>query len=410
MIIAVWVGAVSLLVWLGILFHPARPWDCWPVGDDAVLPTLGQTWPSVCILVPARNEAETLPHTLPALLTQDYPGQLTVLVVDDRSEDDTAEVARQLAAAVGAKDRLIVVAGAALPEGWVGKVWALEQGASACGLPSPGRTARPSIDQLASAPEYLLLTDADIRHSTRSVRRLVAESEEYQLMLNSRMARLRCVSKPELLLIPAFVFFFNLLYPMRWVNSQKKRTAASAGGCVLLSSPALKQIGGFASIRGEIIDDVNLAQRVKACGLAIRLALSRTEVESLRVYDTLNTIWVMVRRTAFTELRYSVLRLIGTVFGLALLFIVPPVWGIGGLLLSGIEEGARGVSWPALIALEGLVAWGVMARVYWPAVRFFDIPRRWAWALPVAGMLYGAMTLDSAGQYWTGAHIGWRER
>lgn len=410
MILAVWVGAVSVLVWFGILFHPARPWDFWPVGDDEAWPSSPQAWPSVCILVPARNEAQALPKTLPALLSQDYPGQLTVVVVDDRSEDHTAEVARQIATASEAEERLIVVAGAALPEGWVGKIWALEQGASICGLRSPGREACLPIDQLVSAPEYLLLTDADIRHAPQSVRRLVTESEEHRLMLNSRMARLRCVSKPEQLLIPAFVFFFNLLYPMRWVNSQKKRRAAAAGGCVLLASPALKQIGGFASIRDEIIDDVNLAKRVKACGLSIRLALSRTEVESLRIYDTLDTIWSMVRRTAFTELGYSVLRLIGTVLGLALLFIVPPLWCMGGLLFPGIGEGRSTTSCVYLLTLEGLLAWGVMARVYWPAVRFFGIPRIWTWALPVAGILYGAMTLDSAVRYWTGAHSGWRER
>ena len=193
-----------------------------------------------------------------------------------------------------------------------------------------------------SIPHYLLLTDADILHAPRSLWRLVAESEQHGLALNSRMARLRCVSAAEQLLIPAFVFFFNLLYPMRWVNQPSRCTAACAGGCVLLARSALEKIGGFASIKGEIIDDVNLARQMKDRQLPIRLALSRHDVTSLRTYDVLASIWIMVRRTAFTELRHSVLRLIETVLGLGLLFLLPPICmllGIGCTVL-GCTEGS----------------------------------------------------------------------
>ncbi len=400
-------GAVSVLGWLGILLHPARPWDFQPVGEDEPADcedAQSDRWPSVCVLVPARNEAELLPRTLPALLQQDYPGQLTVLVVDDRSDDASAAIARQTGHRLNTPHRLVAVSGAPLPPGWAGKVWALEQAAAACGLGSPGTEIAPSQprDSLPR-PDYVLLTDADIHHAPRSVRRLVAESEWAGLALNSRMARLRCVSPAERLLIPPFVFFFSLLYPMRWVNSPHHRVAAAAGGCVLLRAAGLEKIGGFASIKGESIDDLNLALRVKRCPLAVRLSLSRTEVSSLRVYGELRTIWTMVRRTAFTELGHSALRLLGALVGLGLLFALPPVWCVGGALWGGADTRAL------VLSLQGSAALLLSAVVYWPAIRFFELPRCWVWTLPLAGSLYGAMTVDSALRSWTGRRLGWRD-
>ncbi len=346
-------------------------------------------------------------HTLPALLQQDYPGHLTILVVDERSDDASSEVACQMGHRLDTSHQLVVVSGAPLPPGWVGKVWGLEQGAAACGLGSPGTASLYSQRRnFLPRPDYVLLTDADIYHAPRSVWRLVAESERGGLALNSRMARLRCVSRTERLLIPPFVFFFGLLYPMRWVNSPRHRVAAAAGGCVLLTATGLEKIGGFASIKGEIIDDLNLALRIKRVPLAVRLSLSRTEVTSLRVYNELRTIWTMVRRTAFTELRYSALRLLGTFVGLGLLFVLPPVWCVGGLglaLWTGADTRAL------LLSLEGSVALVLSVIVYWPAIRFFELPRYWVWTLPLAGSLYGAMTVDSALHYWTGRRIGWRD-
>lgn len=403
-------GAASVLVWLGILLHPARAWDFRPVGEDEpdepadfeAGPT--GSWPSVCVLVPARNEAEVLPHTLPALLQQDYPGQLTVVLVDDRSHDASGQVARQTGQRLSASHRLIILPGAPLPLSWVGKVWALEQAAAACGLASPG-IVHPRQRDCLPHPQYVLLTDADILHAPRSVWRLVAESERKQLALNSRMARLRCVSGAERLLIPPFVFFFSLLYPMRWVNNPRRRAAAAAGGCVLLAAESLEKIGGFASLKGDIIDDLNLARRVKRVSPAVRLSLSRTEVSSVRVYDALSPIWTMVRRTAFTELNHSALRLLGTLVGLGLLFVLPPVWCVVGLAMA--LGGADAIA--LLLSLEGSAALGLSAIVYWPAVRFFELPRRWVWTLPLAGSLYGAMTVDSALRYWTGRRVGWRD-
>ena len=194
---------------------------------------------------------------------------------------------------------------------------------------------------------------------------------------------------------------------MRWVNKPNRRVAASAGGCVLLAASALEKIGGFARIKSEIIDDVNLARQVKDRQLLIRLALSRSDVTSLRPYDVLASIWIMVRRTAFTELGYSGLRLMGAVVGLGLLFLLPPMYVLLGIGL--IVFGETPVQHGALLAAASLGVLGVMAGVYRPAIRFFGLPCKWMWTLPLAGTLYGAMTLDSALRYWTGKRIGWRD-
>ncbi len=419
MAVLIGLGLISVLMWLGVLLHPARPWDFQPVGDDGEPPPAPSVWPSVCILVPARNESESLPHTLPALLTQEYPGAFAVVVIDDRSHDGTAEVARALAEKCGAANRLSVISGAPLPSGWVGKVWALAQGAAHCGLKVGGGSTDeilsipPSSPSLRMPlPKYFLLTDADIRHSPHSLRRLVAESEHGQLALNSRMARLRCRSGAERWLIPPFVFFFNLLYPMRQVNDPRHAMAGAAGGCVLLRTSALERAGGFTCIKDRIIDDVSLARQIKRADAPIQLALSRAEVESLRVYDSLDTIWVMVRRTAFTELRYSWLRLFGTVMGMGLMFVVPPLWSSGGaimLLLGLLGLVTGGIASFAFVTMLGVCAWALMAVVYRPAVRFFHLPLSWCWTLPVAGVLYEGMTVDSAIRYATGRRIGWRD-
>ncbi len=416
-------GLISVLLWLGIALHPARPWDFQPVGDDGEIPPAPPQWPSVTILVPARNERESLPLSLPGLLLQDYPGPFSVVVIDDRSQDDTAEVAKQIAAQVQATARLTVISGAPLPQGWVGKVWALEQGATYCGLPSAkfhgitgSEKPRPSYNPQSAIrnPQYLLLTDADIRHAPSSLRRLVAESERTHLVLNSRMARLRCLSRAERLLIPPFVFFFNLLYPMRQVNDPHSTVAAAAGGCVLLATATLRRAGGFACIKDRIIDDVSLARAVKGKDAPIQLALSRTEVESLRVYDSLTKIWVMVRRTAFTELRYSWVRLAGTVVGVGLMFLLPPLLTVWGLIRYLIGTGDASTmatygSGPFLLT-SGMIAWLLTALVYRPAIRFFELPPARMWTLPCAGLMYGAMTIDSALRYATGRRIGWRDR
>jgi hopene-associated glycosyltransferase HpnB len=430
-------GTVSLLIWLAILLHPARPWDAQPVGEEAAEPPAPPEWPAVAILVPARNEAGSLPQTLPHLLRQDYPGPFRVIVIDDRSEDDTADIARRLAAECAAEERFTVLQGKPIPEGWVGKVWALQQGveftiSDSAEAPPPnmeepfdrsasrraGRhTAPDNVEGVPSprsslpAPRYVLLTDADIRHSAGSLRRLVAESEHSRLALNSRMARLRCVSPAEKLLIPPFVFFFNLLYPMRQVNRPEASMAGAAGGCVLLNVGALGDSGGFAAMKGALIDDCTLARQIKKPGAPLRLALSREDVTSLRAYDSLDAIWKMVSRSAFTELKYSWLRLVISQVGLLLTFVVPPALLLAGVVL--LMLGTAGsvevpLFWSALVALKGLLAWAVMAALYRPMTAFYGQSVFWASTLPLAGVLYGAMTLDSAWQYLRGSGVKWR--
>ena len=363
----------SLAAWLGVLLHPARPWDLRPTdGDAAAAPP---TWPPVAVLVPARNEAEVVPRTLPALLAQDYPGEWRVVLVDDRSSDGTAQVARRVAAG---DPRLEVLRGAGLPDGWTGKVWALEQ-------------ARRVASAGGPAPELLLLTDADIAHAPGSLRALVAEAEAGRLALVSRMARLRCESRAERLLIPAFVMFFFLLYPMRWANRPGARVAAAAGGCVLVRAGALARAGGLGAIRGALIDDLALARLVKRGGGGTRLALSAGAVASLRPYGDVGAVWRMVRRSAFTQLRRSWALLAGVTLALALMFLVPPACVAAGL--GGAATGAGG--W-ALPLAAGAAAWAVMAAIALPAVRAFGLPPRWALALPLSGVLYAAMTVDSA--------------
>lgn len=348
------IALASLAGWLGVLFGTARAWDLRPIAEDEPEPVGPSSWPSVTVVVPARNEAAVLPATLPALLAQDYPGERTVVIVDDRSVDGTAAVADALGGGH--------VPGTDLPPGWVGKVWALEQG-GACG----------------GSPDYYLLTDADIRHAPGSLRRLVAESEAAGLVLNSRMARLHCKSPTERLLIPPFLYFFNLLYPMRRVN----RRPAAAGGCMLVRRAALERAGGFESIRDRVIDDVSLARALRAHG-RVRLAVSRSDVASLRAHD-FRGIWRMVRRTAFTQLRHSWTLLLSTIALLALLFLVPPVLTVVGA--------AVGDTLTLVLAAAG---WALMTALYLPTVRYFGLAPAWAPTLPLAGLLYGAMTVDSA--------------
>lgn len=382
-------AAAALTAWLGVLLLPARPWDLHPIAEDELRPPEPDSWPSVAIVVPARDEAAALPHTLPALLAQDYPGPWRVVLVDDRSSDGTAAVARGLR---DGSARLTVVDGEALPAGWVGKVWALEQGVR--------EAARPEPD-----PAYILFTDADIRHGPRSLRRLVGESEAAGLALNSRMARLRCRSLPERLLIPPFLLFFNLLYPMRLANDPRRRLAAAAGGCVLLRPEALERAGGLESIRDEVIDDVNLARAVKVSGGRIRLSLSREDVVSIREYETVGPVWRMVRRSAFDQLRYSWLLLVGTVAGLLLLFAVP-----AGLPVIAIVLGVSGtISTPTAIVAGSLAAsaFAVSARVYLPCLAYFGLQRAWTLTLPLGGLLYGGMTVDSARLHLLGRDRAW---
>ena len=373
-------GIAVVLAWAVLLFGRGFFWLARDDDRDAAaLPEPG-SWPMVAAMVPARDEASTIAATVRGLLAQDYPGAFRLVVVDDRSTDGTGALA--LAAAAG-DPRLVVVTGAARPAGWTGKLWALQQG----------------LDALDAAPIFLLFTDADIRHAPDSLRRLVQRAVAEHRVLVSLMARLRCESAAERWLIPAFVFFFQMLYPFRWSNTPGARTAAAAGGCVLLDRAAFGRTGGLAPLRGAIIDDCALARRMKAVG-PIWLGLSAAgtnstspRVESLRPYAGLAEIRRMVARTAYAQLGYRRSALAGMVAALALVFLAPPLLGLFG---QGV---ARGL---------GLMAWAAMAVAFAPTLRSFGLSPLRGLALPGIACAYLAFTLDSALAEWRGHGGMWK--
>ena len=397
-VFATLVSCVVAVAWASILLQPSRAWRLQPVAEDEPPAPEPAKWPSVAVLVPARNEARALALTLPALLAQDYPGRFHVWVVDERSDDGTGRVVEGFAAG---GELLTMLPGAALPAGWAGKVWGLEQAMRAVAG--------------EDAPRYLLLTDADILHSPSSLRRLVAECEAASLVLCSRMAALRCKSRAERLLIPAYVYFFNLLYPMRRANDPHDRLAAAAGGCVLVAREALQRAGGFTAISDRIIDDIALARLVKGHGGHIRLALSRREVSSVRVYDEdaagrstallRGDVWRMVRRSAFTELGHSWARLVLCMLLLTLVFLAPPLLLAAGLL--AVMGGAPGLHAGAML-VAGAGACIAMGLSYLPALRLFGLPAWRVLTLPWVALLFALMTLDSAFLHRRAAATEWR--
>ena len=354
------------------------------------------TWPDVVAVVPARNEAEMLPATLPALLGQEYPGTLTVIVVDDRSSDGTAEVAAELDDGRPLK----VIAGTAAPAGWAGKVWAMAQGLGAAGIPAAaGANPEPA--------GYVLFTDADIAFQARTLRDLVAAAEADDRDLVSQMALLRTATGWERIVVPAFVYFFAQLYPFRRVNVPGSRTAAAAGGCMLVRRGALEKSGGLAPISDALIDDVAMGRMIKRQRGRCWLGLSR-QVVSVRPYPRLASLWQMVARSAYNQLNYSPVLLAATIIGLLFLDVLPPIGAVIGfaVLLSG---GAAGGS-AALAAGAGLAGWALMSLSYLPMLRLYRLSPLRAPGLPLIALLYAGMTADSARRHHTGRGADWRGR
>ncbi|MEV8316653.1 glycosyltransferase [Streptomyces sp. NPDC059900] len=375
----VWIAAGSLAAWLWLLLGQGFFWR-----TDLRLPSRREpdAWPSVCVVVPARDEAAVLPESLPSLLAQDYPGRAEIFLVDDGSSDGTGTLARSLADRHGGL-ALTVGSPGEPPPGWTGKLWAVRHGIA---------LAR------ARAPRYLLLTDADIAHEPDSLRELVAAAETAGFDLVSQMARLRVASAWERLVVPAFVYFFAQLYPFRWIAAQGSRTAAAAGGCVLLSSQAAERAGIPDSIRHAVIDDVSLARAVKRSGGRIWLGLAE-RVDSVRPYPGLGDLWRMVSRSAYAQLRHSPLVLIGTVLGLALIYLAPPF-----ALAAGLAGGS------AAPAVLGGLAWLVMTATYIPMLRYYRQTLWLAPLLPFTAFLYLLMTVDSAVQHYRGRGAAWKGR
>ncbi|MGC8534396.1 MAG: glycosyltransferase [Rhizomicrobium sp.] len=367
-------GALPLVIWLYLLLFRGLFWQA-QERDDRHVPKAEPTrWPSVTAIVPARNEADVIATTLSSLLAQTYAGRFRILLVDDESSDGT----RAQAAALGNEARLHVLAGNPRPSGWTGKLWAVHQGV---------------LEAAKEPSDYLWLTDADIRHTPDNLAELVRRAEADGLVLTSLMAKLHCATWPERFFIPAFVYFFAMLYPFSWVNSVRNKMAAAAGGCMLVRCSALEAAGGIEAIRGEIIDDCAMGRLMKTQG-PIWLGLTE-RAKSIRPYRHMGEIRRMVARSAYAQLRYNPLLLLGTLLGLCLMFLSPPVY----MLL------APDASWLAAAA-----AYGLMTASFRPMLRFYGRTPLWGLALPAIGLLYALFTLDSALQHWRGRGGMWKGR
>jgi len=370
---------ISFLSLLGLCFFRGGFWRA-----DQKLPQETEHrnhWPMVTAVIPARNEGPTIQRAVSSLVRQNYLGPLNIIVVDDGSVDGTARLARK---AITEPSKVSVIEGQPLPPGWTGKLWALDQGLR------QGTIQWPQT-------QYWLLTDADIEHDEAVLKRLVAKAESCKLDLVSLMVRLYCGSFWERLLVPAFVFFFQKLYPFPLVNHPERSEAAAAGGCMLVRRSALAAVGGIASIRDNLIDDCALAARIRKKGRIWLGLASRTQ--SVRAYQGLSEIWAMVARTAFTQLKYSHALLTVTVISMPVIYCVPPVATAYGV--------ASGEVW---IAGLGSGAWSVMMALYWPTLQLYGLSVWRGFLLPVAALLFALMTVDSARLHWRGKGGLWKGR
>jgi len=375
----IWIALLPVLTWIYLLFGRGMFWRMRERDDRDEPSQAPPTWPSVVAIVPARDEADVIAETLASLLCQDYPGQFGIVLVDDQSGDGTGETALARVRALGSEQRAHIVSGRPRPPGWTGKLWAMQQG------------MEHALQR--NAPDYVLFTDADIVHAPDNLRHLVARAEAGHLVLVSLMAKLHCRSFAEKLLIPAFVFFFDMLFPFAWANDPRRRMAAAAGGCMLVRRDALLAAGGIESIKDEIIDDCALARIMKRQG-PIWLGLTQ-RAASIRPYGDFDEIRRMVARSAYAQLDYSPLILGGTVLGMVVVYAAAPLLALLG---SGI------------VRLEGVGAWAAMTLAFQPMLRFYRLPPLWGLALPAIGALYTVFTIDSALQFWRGKGGMWKGR
>ncbi len=361
-------ASIGALVWLAIILLPWRPWDTREV-LDSTSSLLDADLSDITVLIPARNEAHVIGTTLSSLKTQGHG--LAIVLVDDRSTDGTVALAQ-----ASGMENLRIVSGESLPDHWSGKLWALEQGFRHVKTP------------------LTLLLDADIKLGPGIVGVLRGRLKENSLHLISLMAQMRMTSFWERLLMPAFVYFFKMLYPFRLSNSGFSGVAAAAGGCILLETRVIKEMGGFGLIRHELIDDCALAKRVKSLGRRTWIGLTHS-IDSLRSYEKLAGIWDMVARTGFCQLRYSATLLLGTTVIMLLAFWLP----------------VAGFFFPTVIAkIVSAATFGTLVLSYLPTVTFYRLPKRWALALPLIATLYLAMTWSSAVRFWFGEGSAWKGR
>jgi hopene-associated glycosyltransferase HpnB len=365
-------ATLSLLAWIYLLLGHGRFWR----SDPELEPASPITAPPVIAVVPARDEADVIGRTLRSLLAQDYCGPLSTIVVDDASSDRTGSIARSLEPRNDRARPLTVLDGSPCPPGWSGKIWAVAQGLAQ-----------------ADAAEFALLTDADIVHDPRHVATLLAKAERDDLDLVSELVTLACDTPAERILVPAYVFFFQLLYPFARVNDPLRAEAAAAGGTMLIRRRALERIGGVAAVCGALIDDVALAAAIKRGG---RIWLGHSALaRSVRAYPTAADVWRMISRTAYVQLRFSPLLLVATVLAMILTFLIPPVAALFG---------HRAAPW------LGWLSWGAMAIAYWPTLHRFHRSILWAPVLPAVAIFYVAATLGSAVHHHFGRGTTWKGR
>lgn len=414
--LALLIAAISLAIWLYLFLANGKFWSLHAFDDDGAANPPPAAWPAVTAIIPARNEAETIAETIASLTQQNYAGKFSIVVVDDHSEDATARVAQESARANRADSRgaaeVTILNAPPLQPGWTGKLSALNAGVVyATGKSAAKRegavSAVPQPDAVheafgpASAPAYFWFTDADIVHAPDTLTRLVSRAEKNNLDLTSLMVLLRAETLPERFLIPPFLFFFLMLYPPAKIANPSSGVAGAAGGCILLRRDVLDRIGGLAAIRGEVIDDCALARAVKESAVVdgvkkahIWMGLTRKS-RSLRAYAGFAEIRDMIARTAFTQLRYSTLLLIGTLLGLAIAYVAPTA------LLFAHDTLTRVIA---------LATWLLMSLLFLPTVRFYRISTHWAATLPVAAAFYAAATTLSAIRYWTNRGAQWKGR
>jgi len=374
---------LSLIIWIYLILFRGNFWLCNKYLENLSL----ENQPQVTVIIPARNEAESISICVESLFNQNYQGIFNIILVDDQSQDKTAEIAEKIAVKKGKENQLIIIKGENLPAGWSGKLWAMSQGVA---------WAKKHLKN-----DYFLFTDGDIKHSANNLNQLLAKAEKNNLDLVSLMVKLRCESFWEKLLIPAFIFFFQKLYPFSLVNNPHEKIAAAAGGCILIRESALTRIGGIESLKEALIDDCTLASLVKKTlpiNHGIWLGLSDTTT-SLRSYNSLTPIWDMVARTAFTQLNYSLWLLIGTILGMFITYFVPFFTLFFGLFTGNL-----------LIILLSIITLFLMTLSYFPTVKFYQLPFFYSFILPIIALLYSFMTIDSAVRYWQGKGGKWKGR
>lgn len=381
------ISLVSLAIWIYLLLGRGWFWRCGETDDavdtsdaEARMHAAPGLWPRVVAIVPARDEASVIARSIGSLLRQDYPEHFSVVVVDDQSSDGTAESASVAARAAGSIERVSIIAGTNVPQGWTGKLWAMHQGFAA-------------TEAGSAPPEFVLFSDADITYAPQALRRLVTIARSKRTVLTSLMVKLRCHSAAERWLVPAFVFYFQKLYPFAWVNDPERATAAAAGGCMLVKREVLASAGGLEALRNNLIDDCALAALMKRRG-PIWLGLTN-HVHSLRAYPALADFKQTVVRSAFAQLRGSPLQLVGAVVGMVTVYLAPPFFAV---FADGTPQ------------MAGVASWILMALSFVPTLRLYGQAMVRSFALPVVAAAFTAFTLESALLHWRGRGGYWKGR